>query len=78
MDKRLKQRLASVFATFMFLAVAAGSAAQHAYAGFDRNNYPGDAALPALRKSFHYTSYWLSNPPGEKQMRSSRVTTHLL
>jgi len=59
------QRLASAFAAFMLFAVAAVSAAQHAYAGFDRNNYPGDAALPALRASFHYTSYWLNNPPGE-------------
>jgi hypothetical protein len=37
------------------------------YAGFDRNDYPGDAALPALRKSFFYTSYWLNNPPGARQ-----------
>jgi Domain of unknown function (DUF1906) len=40
---------------------------QQTYLGFDRNNYPGDAALPSLRKSFRYTSYWLNNPPGEKQ-----------
>jgi hypothetical protein len=39
-------------------------ATQHAYAGFDRNDYPGDAALAALRKNFDYTSYWLGNPPG--------------
>jgi hypothetical protein len=51
----------------LLLTVAATSKAQHTYAGFDRNNYPGDAALPALRMSFHYTSYWLNNPPGEKQ-----------
>jgi hypothetical protein len=37
------------------------------YLGFDRNDYPGDAALPALRKSFRYTSYWLNAPPGETQ-----------
>jgi hypothetical protein len=35
------------------------------YLGFDRNNYPGDAALPVLRKTFRYMSYWLNNPPGE-------------
>lgn len=40
---------------------------QRSYLGFDRNDYPGDAALPSLRKSFRYTSYWLSNPPGEQQ-----------
>jgi hypothetical protein len=37
------------------------------YLGFDRNVYPGDAALPVLRKSFVFTSYWLSPPPGEKR-----------
>jgi Domain of unknown function (DUF1906) len=36
-----------------------------AHAGFDRNNYPGDAALPELRKHFDFTGYWLTNPPGE-------------
>ncbi len=36
------------------------------YLGFDRNVYPGDAALPVLRKTFTFTSYWLSPPPGEK------------
>ena len=36
-----------------------------AYLGFDRNDYPGDAALPILRKSFSFTGYWLTSPPGE-------------
>jgi hypothetical protein len=35
-----------------------------AYLGFDRNDYPGDAALPALRQHFAFTGYWLTNPPG--------------
>jgi hypothetical protein len=35
--------------------------------GFDRNIYPGDSSLPILRKSFAFTSYWLSPPPGEKR-----------
>jgi hypothetical protein len=34
------------------------------YAGFDANEYPGDAALPALRKHFVFIGYWLTNPPG--------------
>jgi hypothetical protein len=38
-----------------------------AYLGFDLNEYPGDDALPALRKTFAFTSYWLSPPPGEKR-----------
>lgn len=38
---------------------------QSAYLGFDRNDYPGDADLAALRKQFAFTGYWLNNPPGE-------------
>jgi hypothetical protein len=40
--------------------------AQNSYLGFDRDVYPGDSAFPALRKTFAFTSYWLSPPPGEK------------
>jgi hypothetical protein len=43
------------------------SAHARTYLGFDRNIYPGDAALPILRKTFTFTSYWLSPPPGEKR-----------
>jgi hypothetical protein len=46
------------------------------YFGFDRNDYPGDDALPALRKTFSFTSYWLSVPPGEK--RNSWLGKHAL
>lgn len=42
----------------------AQTTAQKSYLGFDRNDYPGDANLAALRKSFRFSSYWLSNPPG--------------
>jgi hypothetical protein len=51
------------------IAVPAGTmqdSSTHSYLGFDRNIYPGDAALPVLRKTFAFTSYWLSPPPGEK------------
>jgi hypothetical protein len=37
-----------------------------AYLGFDSNQYPGDDALPILRKTFSFTSYWLGPPPEEK------------
>jgi len=37
------------------------------YLGFDLNEYPGDAALPTLRKTFSFTNFWLGPPPGEKQ-----------
>jgi len=36
------------------------------YLGFDSNDYPGDDALPSLRKTFSFTSYWLGPPPGAK------------
>ncbi len=36
------------------------------YLGFDRNIYPGDAALPILRKTLAFSGYWISPPPGEK------------
>ncbi len=35
------------------------------FVGFDRNDYPGDAALPALRRHFAFAGYWLNAPPGE-------------
>lgn len=41
------------------------SAESRAYLGFDRNTYPGDAALGTLRKTFSFTGYWLNNAPGE-------------
>lgn len=37
------------------------------YFGFDSNDYPGDDALPSLRKTFSFASYWLGPPPGEKR-----------
>jgi len=46
-------------------ALSPQTSAPPAYLGFDRNDYPGDAALPILRKSFSFTGYWLSSPPGE-------------
>lgn len=36
------------------------------YLGFDRNDYPGNAALDALAKDFAFSGYWLNAPPGEK------------
>jgi hypothetical protein len=41
------------------------------YLGFDRNDYPGDDNLKALRQTFSYSGYWLNNPPGE--MRNTWV-----
>jgi hypothetical protein len=36
------------------------------YLGFDTNDYPGDAALPALKQTFAFAGYWLNPPPGEE------------
>lgn len=46
---------------------ARSSAHKSAYLGFDRDLYPGDAAMAELRKTFSFTGYWLSPPPGEKE-----------
>ena len=43
---------------------AAGSPREQSYLGFDRNEYPGDAHLPTLRKTFSFSGYWLNVPPG--------------
>ena len=62
----------AVISAFLFVALISGPAinpqttAPRSYLGFDRNTYPGDAALSILRKTFSFTSYWLSPPPGEK------------
>jgi Domain of unknown function (DUF1906) len=40
---------------------------QSSFLGFDLNDYPGDDGLPVLRKTFVFSGYWLSPPPGEKQ-----------
>ena len=62
----MKNRIAArVLAFVLTLLSARVSLAQQPFIGFDRNDYPGDALLPALRKDFHYTSFWLNNPPGE-------------
>ncbi len=37
------------------------------YLGMDRNDYPGDANMAALHKTFAFTGYWLNNPPGSNR-----------
>ncbi len=44
---------------------ATAQAGPQMYLGFDRNVYPGDSALAALRRSFSFCGYWLNAPPGE-------------
>jgi hypothetical protein len=44
----------------------ADASSPRTYLGFDANDYPGDDALPALRKTFSFAGYWLNPPPGAK------------
>jgi hypothetical protein len=44
----------------------AAAADKGPFLGFDRNIYPGDDALPVLRKTFAFSGFWLGPPPGEK------------
>lgn len=53
-----------VLATLISAAAFQRYRSSATYLGFDRNDYPGDQNLLALRKSFAYTGYWLNNPPG--------------
>jgi len=39
-------------------------AGAQSFLGLDRNDYPGDANMASLRKTFAFTGYWLNNPPG--------------
>ncbi len=48
----------------LLLLFATTGFAQHL--GFDRNDYPGDSNLAALRNTFEFTGYWLNTPPGAK------------
>jgi len=65
--KRTVHAFVIVAAGFGVRAVQ-GAAAQPepiaaSYLGFDRNDYPGDENLPALRQTFSYAGFWLNNPP---------------
>jgi hypothetical protein len=60
----MTRRVPGALAALILLVVAVPCAAQRSYAGFDRNDYPGDGSLAALRKSFFYAGYWLNDPPG--------------
>ena len=58
--RRILFELILVFATGIF--PFRGQA--QTYLGLDRNDYPGDANMALLRKTFAFTGYWLNNPPG--------------
>jgi len=54
-----------VLVVFLVSALAHGQDSSSSYLGFDRNEYPGDANLETLHRTFSYAGYWLNNPPGE-------------
>jgi hypothetical protein len=59
--------VSAVLGLFAVLPVRAQSEPTAAsYLGFDRNNYPGNENLPALRQTFSYAGFWLNNPPGAR------------
>ena len=47
-----------------FLLLGVCARAQQTYLGLDRNDYPGDASMATLHRTFAFTGYWLNNPPG--------------
>lgn len=59
-------RRALMFCCALIFTAALLPAASPSYLGFDANDYPGDSALPALRRTFSFAGYWLNNPPGAK------------
>jgi hypothetical protein len=70
MRRRVAILSALLFTSALLLGLSGKSRTapvQTSYLGFDLNEYPGDDALPALRKTFSFSSYWLSSPPGEKR-----------
>lgn len=48
-------------------AVPAGNPERVKYIGFDRNDFPGESSMQQLHKTFAFTGYWVTNPPGENQ-----------
>ncbi|MGB9242630.1 MAG: glycoside hydrolase domain-containing protein [Candidatus Acidiferrales bacterium] len=59
---RITQR--ACFCCVLLFVATLGYASSTSYLGFDSNDYPGDAALPSLRRAFSFAGYWLNIPPG--------------
>ncbi len=66
-------------AAFGLLAASQSSIAQQhsTFLGMDRNDYPGDANMQVLRKTFAFTGYWLNNPPGAGRNTWTGKRAHL-
>ena len=65
MKRKLSVVLSTVLGMVTFIQAQQPDTANKSYLGFDRNDYPGDTELPALRQTFRYAGFWLNNPPGE-------------
>jgi len=68
---KLEAHFVLIFVFLCFLTIAGSaqgpgtqSANRKAFLGFDRNDYPGDAALRQLRDHFAFAGYWLNRAPG--------------
>ena len=62
----------------LLAASQASIAQQHpTFLGMDRNDYPGDADMQLLRKTFVFTGYWLNNPPGAERNTWTGKRAHL-
>ena len=60
-------KLTTLFlSVLLFAPFAKPQPGPQSFLGFDRNEYPGDESLPALRSTFAYSSYWLNPPPGSR------------
>lgn len=64
---RIKVKFRTTFISILFLSINCNAQCSGtSFLGFDRNDYPGDANLAALRQTFSFAGYWLNRPPGEK------------
>ncbi len=61
----MRRRLYRLLLVLLALtAIAPPAFPQSSFLGMDRNDYPGDANMQALKKTFAFTGYWLNNAPG--------------
>ena len=78
---RLSVLLAVALASGVSSVSFAAAVLEHpTYLGMDRNEYPGDANMKALRSMFAFTGYWLNDPPGADRntWAGKRTTIHSL
>jgi hypothetical protein len=66
--RRLKNTFLFIWAGLLLCGGVSGGPGDvgRGYLGFDRNDYPGDAAMGDLRKQFSFAGYWLTPAPGAK------------